>query len=79
MNKVGSFDSLKKNLLELVDDAGKLRYKNESVKPVFSDVPTALKAFATKVTDKMSQLKARLHFEFMDDTDLMGLSSNKNV
>ena len=62
MNKVGSFDSLKKNLLELVDDAGKLRDKNESVKPVFSDVPTALKPFATKVTDKMSQLKARLNF-----------------
>ena len=75
MNKVGSFDSLKKSFLDLVDDAGKLRDKNESVKPVFSEVPTALKAFATKVTDKMSQLKARLHFEFMDDTVNFNLRS----
>ena len=67
MNKVGSFDNLRKSFLDLVDDAGKLRDKNESIKPVFSEVPTALKSFATKVTDQMSQLKARLHFEFVDD------------
>ena len=59
MEKVSSFDKLKKNFLDLVDDAGKLKDKNKNLKPVFSEVPNALKTFATKVTDKMSQLRAK--------------------
>ena len=68
VEKVVNFEKLKKNFLDLVDDAGKLRQKNSDLRPVFSEVPATMKSFATKVTDKVSQLKAKLTFEFTDDT-----------
>ena len=82
MEKVGNFEKLKKNFLDLVDDAGKLRDKNKNL---FSEVLQALKTFATKVAHKMSQLKAKFTFEFIDDVKTLrsnGLDekdNNKNL
>ena len=82
MEKVGNFEKLKKNFLDLVDDAGKLRDKNKNL---FSEVLQALKTFATKVAHKMSQLKAKFKFEFIDDVKTLrsnGLDekdNNKNL
>ena len=66
MEKLGNIDQLKKTFLDLVDDAFNLRAKNSDLKPVFSEVPTAMKTFATNVTNKVSQLRSKLTFDFLD-------------
>ena len=84
MEKV-DFGKLRKNFTGLVNFAKGLKEKNKNIKPVFSEVPAALKDVATKITTVVSDLKARLTFDFLDEsTDLrsMGLDgsdNNKNI
>ena len=74
-------DKLKQNFRDLSDSAINIKEKNMNLKPVFEEVPKALKDFATKVASNVSHLKSKLTFEFLDgapDLRSKGLKGNNS-
>ena len=63
------FKKLTENYRGLVNFAKGLREKNMGVKSVFENTPSPLKSFATKFTTFVSDMKAKLTFDFLDNED----------
>ena len=61
-----NMDKLKQNFRDLSNSAINIKEKNMNLKPVFEEVPKALKDFATKVASNVSHLKSKLTFKFLD-------------
>ena len=78
------FKKLTENYRGLVNFAKGLREKNMDVKSVFENTPGHLKSFATKFSTFVSDMKAKLTFDFLDkDHQLrsmnLGPDNNANI